>query len=107
VEPRHGDFAHPVRHRQLALHESGRHLPDHHQQAALPRGQRRGDDQLAGGSWPNIRIDMGELPFDHAAASTTFASNLGPDSDVLNGPSPCRRQGNGAGFPGQWYITIR
>jgi PKD repeat protein len=61
-----------------------------------------------GGSWPNIRIDMASCPFDHAAASTTFASNLGPDlTTVLNGPvtvSP--GTGNGAGFPGQWYITI-
>jgi PKD repeat protein len=62
----------------------------------------------AGGSWPNIRIDMATCPLDYAAASTTFANNLGADlTTVVNGPvtvSP--GTGNGVGIPGQWYITI-
>jgi PKD repeat protein len=62
----------------------------------------------AGGSWPNVRIDMASCPLDHAAASTTFAGNLGPDlTTVLNGPvtvSP--GAGNGVATPGPWYLTI-
>ncbi|MFM1873347.1 MAG: hypothetical protein RL398_2769 [Planctomycetota bacterium] len=40
-----------------------------------------------GGTWTNLRVDMATSAVDVAAASTTFASNLGPDlTTVLNGP---------------------
>ncbi len=62
----------------------------------------------AGGSWPNVRIDMATAPVDHLAASTTFASNLGPDlATVVQGPvTVAGGSGNGTGIPGPWYITI-
>lgn len=62
----------------------------------------------AGGSWPNVRIDMATSPVDYLAASATFANNLGPDlTTVLNGPvTVSGGTGNGAGIPGPWYITI-
>ncbi|MBM4062829.1 MAG: PKD domain-containing protein [Planctomycetes bacterium] len=62
----------------------------------------------AGGSWPNVRIDMATCPLDYLAVSGTFASNLGPDlATVLNGPvTVLPGAGNGAGVPGPWYINI-
>lgn len=62
----------------------------------------------AGGSWPQVRIDMATCPVDFAAVSPTFASNLGPDlTTVHNGPvTVAGGSGNGTGIPGPWYITI-
>ncbi|HEX6810311.1 MAG TPA: PKD domain-containing protein [Planctomycetota bacterium] len=61
-----------------------------------------------GGSWPNVRIDMATSPLDWAAASTTFANNLGPDkTNVLQGPvtvMPGTTTGIGVVVP--WFITI-
>lgn len=62
----------------------------------------------AGGSWPQVRIDMATCPVDHSAVTATFASNLGADlATVYNGPvTVASGTGNGAGIPGPWYITI-
>ena len=62
----------------------------------------------AGGSWPQVRIDMATCPVDHTAVSATFASNLGPDlATVHNGPvTVLGGTGQGVGVPGIWYITI-
>jgi len=68
--------------------------------------------QWAGGSWPNVRIDMATSPLDWAAASTTFANNLGPDrTTVLQGPvtvnpgtTPGSQFGIAAVLP--WHVTI-
>jgi len=62
----------------------------------------------AGGSWPNVRIDMATSPVDWAAASTVFASNLGPDvTTVLNGPVTVNPGSTlGAGVVVPWHITI-
>lgn len=62
----------------------------------------------AGGSWPNVRIDMATSPVDYLGASTTFAANLGPDlTTVHNGAvTVAAGAGNGTGVPGPWYITI-
>ena len=38
-----------------------------------------GTTSWAGGTWPNVQIDMASCPLDYSSASTTFASNLGPD----------------------------
>jgi hypothetical protein len=41
----------------------------------------------AGGSWPNIRIDLASCPNDYLSASSVFASNLDIDvQTVLTGP---------------------
>ncbi|HEX6810313.1 MAG TPA: PKD domain-containing protein [Planctomycetota bacterium] len=62
----------------------------------------------AGGTWPSVRIDMATSPLDWAVASTTFASNLGPDrTTVLQGPvtvMPGTTTGVGGVVP--WYITL-
>lgn len=62
----------------------------------------------AGGSWPNVRIDMASCPVDYLGVSTTFASNLGLDlATVYNGAvTVLGGVGNGTGIPGPWYITI-
>ncbi|MFO0314510.1 MAG: PKD domain-containing protein [Planctomycetota bacterium] len=62
----------------------------------------------AGGTWPNVRIDMASCPVNYLNVSTTFASNLGPDlATVHNGPvTVVGGAGNGTGIPGPWYITI-
>src|SRR5690606_25210009 len=62
----------------------------------------------AGGTWPNVVIDMATATADFATASTTFAANMGPDlTNVLSGPVTVQPgTGNGAGVPGPWYITI-
>ena len=62
----------------------------------------------AGGTWPQVRIDLATCPLDYTAFSTTFASNLGADlTTVHNGPvTVVGGAGNGAGVPGPWYITI-
>src|SRR5215471_7459114 len=38
-----------------------------------------GTGTWAGGSWPNVQINFATSPVDFLAASTTFASNQGPD----------------------------
>ncbi|HEX6810309.1 MAG TPA: PKD domain-containing protein [Planctomycetota bacterium] len=62
----------------------------------------------AGGSWPNVRIDLATSPVDWTAASTTFANNLGLDrTTVLQGPvtvNPGTTLGIGVVVP--WHITI-
>lgn len=62
----------------------------------------------AGGSWPNVRIDMATSPLDWASASTLFANNLGPDlTTVLNGPVTVNGGSTlGAGIVVPWHITI-
>lgn len=62
----------------------------------------------AGGSWPNVRIDMATSPVDYLAPSATFASNLGNDvTTVHNGPVVVQPgAGLGAGIPTNWYIDI-
>lgn len=62
----------------------------------------------AGGSWPNVRIDMATSPVDWAAASSTFASNLGPDlTTVLQGPVTVQAGSTlGAGVVVPWHIDI-
>jgi hypothetical protein len=62
----------------------------------------------AGGSWPNVRIDMATCPVDFLGVSATFASNVGPDlTTVHNGAvTVAGGAGNGTGIPGPWHITI-
>lgn len=62
----------------------------------------------AGGTWPNVRIDMSTCPLDFAAASTIFASNHGPDqATVYTGPvSVIGGAGAGTTVPGPWYVDI-
>ncbi|HEX6810316.1 MAG TPA: PKD domain-containing protein [Planctomycetota bacterium] len=62
----------------------------------------------AGGTWPNVRIDMATSPLDWSLASTTFANNLGPDrATVLQGPvTVIPGTTTGMGGVGPWYITI-
>jgi PKD repeat protein len=62
----------------------------------------------AGGSWPNVRIDMATSPLDWAVASTTFANNLGPDlTTVLNGPVTVTGGSTlGTGIVVPWHIDI-
>ncbi|HEU4420095.1 MAG TPA: PKD domain-containing protein, partial [Planctomycetota bacterium] len=62
----------------------------------------------AGGSWPNVRIDLATSPLDWAVASTTFANNLGPDlTTVLNGPVTVTGGSTlGAGVVVPWHIDI-
>ena len=62
----------------------------------------------AGGSWPNVRIDLASSPVDFLAASTTFASNLGPDlATVYNGQVTVNPGSTlGAGVVVPWHITI-
>ncbi len=62
----------------------------------------------AGGSWPNVQIDMSTAAVDYLAASSTYASNHGPDrATVLNGQvTVLPGTGNGAGVPGPWHVDI-
>ena len=62
----------------------------------------------AGGSWPNVRIDMATSPLDWSAASGTFANNLGPDvTTVLNGPVTVQGGSTtGMGVVVPWHIDI-
>ncbi len=62
----------------------------------------------AGGSWPNVVINMATSPVDFMAASATFASNLGPDlTTVYSGQvTVMPGTGNGAGVPGPYHIDI-
>ncbi|HEX6811418.1 MAG TPA: PKD domain-containing protein [Planctomycetota bacterium] len=62
----------------------------------------------AGGSWPNVRIDLSTCPVDFSAATSTFSSNLGLDARTVHQgpvtvlPGSCL----GAGVPCTNYITI-
>ncbi len=62
----------------------------------------------AGGSWPNVQIDMATATSDHAVASTTFAANMGPDLTTVHSGAVTVHAGtgNGTGVPGPWYIDI-
>lgn len=62
----------------------------------------------AGGSWPNVRVDLATCPVDHLGVTATFAANLGPDlATVYSGVvTVAAGAGNGTGVPGPWYITI-
>jgi PKD repeat protein len=62
----------------------------------------------AGGSWPQVRIDMATSAVDYLAVTSTFANNLGTNlATVHNGPvTVAGGTGNGTGIPGPWYITI-
>ncbi len=61
----------------------------------------------AGGTYPNAVINMSTAALDYLAASTTFASNHGPDlRTVANGLTISGGTGNGTTTPGPWYITI-
>jgi len=67
-----------------------------------------GTTTWAGGTWPNVRIDMSTAAVDFLAPSTTFAINHGVDQlTVVQGPvSVTGGTGNGAGVPGPWYVDI-
>jgi PKD repeat protein len=62
----------------------------------------------AGGSWPNVRVDLATAATDWAAPSSTFANNLGVDAltayqgpvAVVGGSAPI------APAVGPWYIDI-
>ncbi|MBL8733322.1 MAG: PKD domain-containing protein [Planctomycetes bacterium] len=62
----------------------------------------------AGGSWPNVRVDMATCPLDFQGVSSTFANNLGGDlttvhqGQVVVAPGSCL----GAGVVVPWYIDI-
>jgi hypothetical protein len=65
-----------------------------------------GSTSWAGGSWPNVRIDLATCPFDHLAISNTYAANLGPDvTTVLQGPVVVQ-PGTGTS-PTAWHIDIQ
>lgn len=62
----------------------------------------------AGGTYPNIRIDMGYAASDYLAASATFASNLAAGSQTVH-QGPVTVGGGstlGAGVAVPWNITI-
>lgn len=62
----------------------------------------------AGGSWPNIRIDMGYSAVDYTAATSTFASNLGAGAQtVYQGPVTVGAGTTlGTGVVVPWNISI-
>jgi PKD repeat protein len=62
----------------------------------------------AGGSWPNVRIDLATCPVDYLAVQSTFASNLGADATTVHqGPVVVQSgSGIGTGTPHPWYIDI-
>lgn len=62
----------------------------------------------AGGSWPNVRIDMSTAAVDYLTPSTTFDSNHGGDrSTVLQGAvTVTGGTGGGTTVPGPWYVDI-
>ncbi len=63
----------------------------------------------AGGSWPNVRIDMSTAAVDYLAASATFANNHGADQATVHQGTVTVTggTGNGAGVPGPWYVDIQ
>jgi PKD repeat protein len=62
----------------------------------------------AGGTWPNVQIDMASSAVDYLTPSTTFSANLGPDlTTVYNGPVTVVGGSTlGAGVVVPTYITI-
>jgi hypothetical protein len=60
----------------------------------------------AGGSWPNVRIDMATCPLDYSAVSATYASNLGPDLTTVYQGQVVVQAGTGSG-PTNWHIDIQ
>ncbi len=62
----------------------------------------------AGGSWPNIRIDLASSPSDYLTLNPTFASNLAADvRTVYQGPVTVTPGATaGLGVPAAWYIEI-
>lgn len=62
----------------------------------------------AGGSWPNVRIDMANSPLDYLAVSGTFASNLGANlATVYQGPVTVQAGvGLGTTVVHPWHIDI-
>ena len=59
----------------------------------------------AGGSWPNVRIDMATCPLDYSLVSSTYASNLGPDVTTVHQGQVVVQGGSGSG-PNNWHIDI-
>ncbi|MCB9884917.1 MAG: PKD domain-containing protein [Planctomycetes bacterium] len=62
----------------------------------------------AGGSWPNVQIDMATATSDYLTPSTTFATNMGLDLTTVHSGAVTVQPGtgNGTGVPGPWYIDI-
>ena len=64
----------------------------------------------AGGSWPNVVIEMSTAAVDHASISTTFAANHGPDRTIVHSGTvtvqPGSRTGGSTTTPGPWHISI-
>ncbi len=61
----------------------------------------------AGGTWPNVRIDLSTAATTWSAPSTTFASNLGADvSTVYQGPVTVIGGTVPASTVGPWYIDV-
>jgi PKD repeat protein len=60
----------------------------------------------AGGSWPNVRIDLATCPVDYLAVSTTYAANLGPDLTTVHQGAVVVQGGTGSG-PNNWHIDIQ
>jgi len=62
----------------------------------------------AGGSWPNVTINMSTSATPYTAASATFAANHGGDlTNVYMGPVTVQAgTGSGTGVPGPIYIDI-
>jgi len=59
----------------------------------------------AGGTWPNVQIDMSTAPVDYLAASLTYASNHGPDLTTVRNGAVVVQGGTGS-TPGPWYVDI-
>lgn len=61
-----------------------------------------------GGTFSNAVVQLSTAPIDHAAATTTFATNHGPDlATVYTGPVTVQPgMGNGFGRPGPYHVDI-
>lgn len=59
----------------------------------------------AGGSWPNVRIDLATCPVDFLAVSGTYAANLGPDVTTVHQGQVVVLPGSGTS-PTAWHIDI-
>ena len=64
-----------------------------------------GTTTWAGGSWPNVRIDMSTAAVDFLAPSATFALNHGGNLLTVH-QGPVFVQGATGSTPGPWYIDI-
>jgi hypothetical protein len=60
----------------------------------------------AGGSWPNVRIDLATCPVDYLAISSVYASNVGPDLTTVHQGQVVVQAGTGSG-PNNWHIDIQ